>query len=119
MQNMSIIESMAETTEVCSKCKTNPRGYPGTSNPWCKKCLATYKGEYDEALLIRERSKGFVAGVEAMAQMLYIEFGRHGRAQVTCAEVATTIQMGPRPQYRAEFLALNVPVSLAARIPEE
>jgi len=100
---MSIIEAMAETdseTKLCSRCGLNPRGYPGTSNPWCKKCLACYKAEYDEGVLARERAKGFAAGVESAVQSLAAEFGRHGGATVTCSEVAQVIQAAPRPQFR-------------------
>ena len=84
--------------EVCSKCKQHPRAYPESTNPWCKRCLATYKGEYSESRLAMERGKGFAAGVEAMVQTLAQEFARHPAAMVTCSEVASVILAAPRPR---------------------
>jgi len=85
-------------TELCSKCKENPRADSDSNNPWCKPCRAKYAKEYADEKLTRERSKGFVAGVEAMVQTLATEFGRHGRAQMTCREVEFAIRNSPRPQ---------------------
>ncbi len=96
------IEMEVSPPKLCSKCNKNPRGYPDSSNPWCKQCLAKYKGEYDEAQLARERSKGFQQGVEAFAAQLCMEFGRHGGVTLTCSEIEFAIRRAPRPQFRAD-----------------
>ncbi len=87
-----------ETVVLCSKCKTNPRADPDSTNPWCNDCKTKYAKEYKEMWVKRNSDQAFARGVEALRKMLYSEFTRLGIGQFTGFDVAHLIRGATAPK---------------------
>jgi hypothetical protein len=81
--------------ELCSKCQIYP---PSAGQRWCPKCMREYQAGLAETKLTQAEAAGFGRGIEAMREMLVLEFLRLGLVQVTCVEVASAIRQSPRPR---------------------
>jgi gentisate 1,2-dioxygenase len=82
-------------SDACSKCAgpLDTSGYP----LWCRKCRAAHKREYETVRKDLLESKGFVAGREAMRDVLAREFDAQGSGKFTGTEAARLILNAPGP----------------------